>query len=448
MTQNRFVWFLTLAFAGLSIWGLWPNAFKGEFGAPQMNLGLDLQGGTYLKLEVETDRIPKDAAGKPMVAADEAVARAVEVIRNRVDNLGLKEPLIQREGERYIVVQLPGDKDPERTQDLIGQTAQLQFKLESQRVALSEMLDANGNTKAKTPEGVELAQLRGENRRVVLEARVLMTGEAIKDAHVEFNQSAFGEPIIAFELSPEGSDRFAKVTEENVGRNLAIQLDGVVRSAPRIKSRIGGGRGIIEGGFTLEEAKDLALVLRSGALPAPLKIINKNVVGPSLGADTVKKGAYAAMIGTLLVLIYMAVYYRVSGLIANMALLFNLLLLMGFMAWSGSTLTLPGIAGIVLTMGMSVDANVLIFERIREELRAGKTIRASVDAGYKNALFAIVDSAVTTLIAAAVLFQFGTGPIKGFAVTFAFGLISSFFTAVYVTKAVFDARKTYSTLSI
>ncbi len=448
MTQNRLVWFLSLVFLGFSLWKIFPGMLEGNFSPSGLNLGLDLRGGIYLKLEVETDKIPKDAQGKPTVSPQEAVARAVEVIRNRVDAMGLKEPMIQSEGERYIVVQLPGVEDTDRTEDIIGQTAQLHFKLVSERVSLSELLDAEGNTKAALPEGVEVLMSKEDQSRTVIESRVLLAGDAIKDARVEFNQSQFGQPIIAFELTSEGSGAFARLTEENVGRRLAIVLDKVVRSAPVIKSRIGGGRGVIEGSFTKEEAKDLALVLRSGALPAPMKTINRHVVGPTLGKDTVRQGTWAAFIGTILVLIYIGLYYRVSGMIADLALIFNLVFLLGALAAFKATLTLPGIAGIVLTMGMSVDSNVIIFERIREELKGGKTVRASIDAGYTHAFWAIFDSHVTSLITAVVLFQFGTGPIKGFAVSLSLGVLISLFTALYISKAVFDVRKHYSSLSI
>jgi protein-export membrane protein SecD len=450
MTKNGFVWLTTILLAIGSLLMIYPDAYRGNFSQPNLNLGLDLQGGTYLKLEVETDKIPLDSTGHPGMPAAEAVARGVEVIRNRVDALGLKEPLIQAEGEKYIVVQLPGDKDPSRTEALIGQTAQLYFKLVSERVVASEYVDDLGNTKAAAPEGIEFLKSKDGHSATVLpiESKILMAGDAIQTARVDFNQNQFGQPMIAFELTKDGADNFAKLTEENVNRRLAIVLDGVVQSAPVIKGRIGGGRGVIEGQFTKDEAVNLALVLRSGALPAPLKVINRYVVGPTLGADTIHAGTMAAAIGTLAVLIYMAFYYRVSGLIADLALVFNLIFLMGGLAMFHATLTLPGIAGIVLTMGMSVDSNVIIFERIREELKAGKTVRTAIDAGYSHAFWTIFDSHVTSLITALVLFQFGTGPIKGFAVSLSLGVAISLFTALFISKAVFDARKQYSNLSI
>jgi protein-export membrane protein SecD len=448
---KRWVVIVTVLLTGFSLYKLYPGWFKGDFSSgmtPALNLGLDLQGGTYLKYEVEVDQIPKDAAGKPTVDTREAVDRAIEIVRNRVDGMGLKEPLIQREGDQYIVVQLPGDKDPDRTQRTIGATAQLAFKLVSDRYHATDYVDANGNTKEPLPDGVELMYDHDTKEPMLIESPLLMTGDMLATANVDFSGNQFGQPEIAFELTSAGEGLFASLTEENVGRRMAIILDGVVQSAPVIKGRIGGGRGVIEGQFTVDEAKDLALVLRSGTLPAPLKVVNKYVVGPTLGADTIRSGFMAALFGTLAVLLYIGFYYRVSGLIADLALIFNLVFLMGALAWLGATLTLPGIAGIVLTMGMSVDSNVIIFERIREELRLGKTVRASVDAGYKHAFWTIFDSHVTSLITALVLFQFGTGPIKGFAITLSLGVSISMFTALFVSKAVFDARRASTTLSI
>ncbi|HTB22713.1 MAG TPA: protein translocase subunit SecD [bacterium] len=448
---KRWVVIVTVLLTGFSLYKLYPGWFKGDFSSgmtPALNLGLDLQGGTYLKYEVEVDQIPKDAAGKPTVDTREAVDRAIEIVRNRVDGMGLKEPLIQREGDQYIVVQLPGDKDPDRTQRTIGATAQLAFKLVSDRYHATDYVDANGNTKEPLPDGIELMYDHDTKEPMLIESPLLMTGDMLATANVDFSGNQFGQPEIAFELTSAGEGLFASLTEENVGRRMAIILDGVVQSAPVIKGRIGGGRGVIEGQFTVDEAKDLALVLRSGTLPAPLKVVNKYVVGPTLGADTIRSGFLAALFGTLAVLLYIGFYYRVSGLIADLALIFNLVFLLGALAAFGATLTLPGIAGIVLTMGMSVDSNVIIFERIREELRLGKTVRASVDAGYKHAFWTIFDSHVTSLITALVLFQFGTGPIKGFAITLSLGVSISMFTALFVSKAVFDARRASDTLSI
>jgi preprotein translocase subunit SecD len=448
--QRRWVLIVTALLTALSLYELYPGWVKGDFSQgskPALNLGLDLQGGIYLKYEVEVDKIAKTDLGKPMVDPKEAVDRALEIIRNRVDAMGTKEPLIQREGEHWIVVQLPGENDPQHTQDVIGATAQMQFRLVSDRLRVSDYVDSNGNTRGALPDGVELLLDRKTKEPMLVETRVIMTGDMLQTARVDFN-SQFGQPTIAFELTDKGKSLFSNATMENVGRRLAIVLDKSVQSAPVIKGQISGGKGIIEGSFTNDEAKDLALVLRSGALPAPLKIINKYVVGPTLGQDTIRKGLMAAGLGTLIVLIYMALYYRVSGVIADLALLFNLLFLMGALAAFKATVTLPGIAGIVLTMGMSVDANVIIFERIREELTAGKTVRTAVDAGYSHAFWTIFDSHVTSLITALVLFQFGTGPIKGFAVSLSLGVAISMFTALFVSKAIFDARKSSANLSI
>ncbi|HEY5039996.1 MAG TPA: protein translocase subunit SecD, partial [bacterium] len=266
------------------------------------------------------------------------------------------------------------------------------------------------------------------------------------DAYVETDQ--LGKPIIAFKLNAEGGKKFGIVTGDNIGRDLAIVLDGKVYSAPRIQSRIPSGSGIIQGSFTDEEARDLALVLKAGALPAPLKVASQFQVGPTLGADSVRKGTTATIYGLGLVLLFMGIYYRFSGMIANVGLLINMIYLIGALAYLKATLTLPGIAGIVLTLGLSVDSNVLIFERIREEMKTGKTVRSAIEAGYRRALVAIIDTHVTTLISAAVLFQFGTGSIKGFAVTLSLGVGLSLFTAVVITKMIFDARKEYQGLSI
>ncbi|MEK7766742.1 MAG: protein translocase subunit SecD, partial [bacterium] len=257
-----------------------------------------------------------------------------------------------------------------------------------------------------------------------------------------------GTPVVSFEMTPKGGRDFAELTGRHVGRRLAIVLDGKVYSAPVIRSRIGGGSGVIEGRFTSDEAHNLALILRAGALPAPVKIVNKEIVGPTLGRDSIERGKLSALVATALVLLFMAVYYKGSGMIADVALCLNFLYLLAVLVWIKATITLPGIAGMALTMGMSVDGNVLIFERIREELRAGKTIRAAVDNGYARALLTIVDSHVTTIITAVVLFYFGSGPIRGFAVTLFWGIAISLFTAVVITRAIFEIRKTRVTLSI
>jgi protein-export membrane protein SecD len=406
----------------------------------KIKLGLDLQGGMYLKLAIDTDKMPAN------VKLEEAVSRALEILRNRIDALGVAEPLITREGDKYIVVQLPGVKDPERALNIIGKTALLEFKMADERDKISEMTDAAGNTVAsKIPEGVMVLADKEGNRTPIF-TKDLLTGNDLVDAKVQMG--TYGTPVVWFKFSPEGGRKFAELTGDNVGKKLAIILDDKVYSDPVIKTRISGGEGIIEGNFNLDDAKDLSLVLRAGALPAPVKIINKYVVGPSLGADSIAKGQKSIIIGALVVVCFMAFYYGVSGLIADFALIFNVLFVLGILAALNATLTLPGIAGLTLTIGIAVDANVLILERIREEMRAGKTIRAAIDAGYHRAWLTILDAHITSLITAAILFQFGTGAIRGFAVTLFWGLLISLFTAFFITQSIFDLRKQYKTLSI
>ncbi len=406
-----------------------------------LKLGLDIQGGLQLNLEVDRDKMQ----GKSDQEISDAADRALEILRNRVDGLGVTEPVLEREGLSGIVIQLPGLTDVQRARGIILSTAQLQFRLVSDRYHLSDYLDKDGKVDiSKLPEGI--TYLPGKEESGYLCEKVLLTGETLTDAHVETD--TMGRPLIAFKFNPEGGKQFGVITGDNVGRLLAIVLDDRVYSAPVIKTRIPGGSGQITGNFTDEDAADLALILRAGALPAPLKVTSQFVVGPTLGADSVKKGTMAALYGLALVLLFMGLYYRLSGWIANAGLLMNMIYLMGLLAVLKVTITLPGIAGIILTLGLSVDSNVLIFERIREELRAGKTVRSAIDAGYKRALTAIIDTHVTTLISAAVLFQFGTGPIKGFAVNLSLGVALSLFTAVVITKMIFDARKEYQGLSI
>jgi protein-export membrane protein SecD len=445
MRMRQWLTALTVVLVIASLWTVYPpldvRDSAGELVTKgKINLGLDLQGGMHLRLEVDTKNLPPD------LKLAEALDRVLEILRNRIDELGVAEPILQKEGEKWIVIQLPGIKDPERAVKIVGQTALLQFKLVDETHRLSDMLDANGNSVASlVPAGYEI--LTGKDGDLyLLEAKQLMTGAHLVDAKVQMD--GYGQPIVDFRLDPEGGRTFGALTGDNVNRKLAIILDNKVYSAPVIKSRIGGGKGIIEGQFTLEDAKDLALVLRAGALPVPVNIINKYVVGPTLGRDSIQKGQVAALVGVSLVMLFMIIYYRTSGLVADLALVLNFLFLMAALAALHATLTMPGIAGIILTIGMAVDANVLIFERTREELRNGKTARAAIDAGYNKALSSIIDANVTTLITAAVLFQFGTGPIKGYAVTLTLGLIISLFTALVVTKLIFDARKHYAKLSI
>ena len=368
-----------------------------------------------------------------------AVDQALETIRNRIDEFGVTEPEIARQGKNRVLIQLPGVKDPQRAKDLIGKTALLEFKL------VDEGYDLGRALAGEIPFGDVILYQRLEDPKTgtvrkipyLIQDKTLMTGDALKDARVRFDQYN-SRPYITLSLNPAGAREFDRITAENVGRKLAIILDNNVYSAPVIKQRISGGEAVIEGRFTLEEAKDLAIVLRAGSLPAPVQILEERTVGPSLGQDSINKGIMSIIIGGILVVLFMIVYYKLAGTVADLALIMNLIIIMGVLAALRATLTLPGIAGLVLTVGMAVDANVLIFERIREELRLGKPPRAALEAGYSKAFLTIMDANVTTFIAAVVLYQFGTGPIKGFAVTLSIGIAASLFTAMVVTRFVFD----------
>jgi preprotein translocase subunit SecD len=367
------------------------------------------------------------------------VEQSLETIRNRVDQFGISEPEIIPQGEDRIVVQLPGIKDTTRAKNLIGKTALLEFKLVDEEHSIENAL------KGSVPEGSSIVYEsrldrqtgRRTNTPLLLKNKTLLTGGYLESAQVKIGDR-FAEPYVAIKFNAQGAKEFDRITGENVKKRLAIVLDGTVHSAPVIQERISGGDAQITGSFTLDEAKDLAIVLRAGALPAPVTILEERTVGPSLGQDSIDKGLWSTIIGGLLVMLFMMVYYRLSGIVANIALAINIIVILGTLAAFKATLTLPGIAGIVLTIGMAVDANVLIFERIREELRAGKTPRAAIETGYAKAFLTILDSNVTTLIAALFLFGFGTGPVKGFAVTLSIGIIVSMFTAVFVTRIIFD----------
>jgi preprotein translocase subunit SecD len=386
---------------------------------------------------------------------ESAIDQALETIRNRIDQFGVAEPTIHRQAENEIVVQLPGVKDPKRAVDIIGKTAQLEFKLVDDDAKVAAELPQSilpGEEEnllmqfaGRIPEYDEILFEKRVNREtgavtkmpILLKKQAVLTGDLLSDARVDID-SRFNEPYVSISFNPAGAKIFDEVTGANVKKRLAIILDNVVYSAPVIQERISGGHAQITGRFSLEDAKDLSIVLRSGALPAPLKMLQNVTVGPSLGRDSIDAGKLAGIIGTIAVVIFMMFYYRFSGLIADLALLFNIILLLGAMASLNATLTLPGIAGIILAIGMAVDSNVLMFERMRDELRAGKTPKAAVDSGYHKAFWTIFDSHVTTLITAAVLFQFGTGPIKGFAVTLSLGVAINLFTALIGTKTVFD----------
>lgn len=362
-----------------------------------INLGLDLQGGSHIVLEcLDSPNAPVDS---------DAVNRVIEIITNRINPEGVKEPVIQRQGERRILVQLPGMEDPEEAEALIGQTALLEFK------------DDNGET--------------------------LLTGAYLKNAKTSFDR--FGRPNVILEFDEEGAKLFEQATIKNVGKILAITLDGKEISAPVVQEPIPSGEASIVGQFSVEEAQRLSLLLRSGALPVEVRVLEKRSVGPTLGKDSISRGLKAGLVGLFLVFVFMIIFYKGFGLVANLALLICMLLIMGGLAILNATLTLPGIAGIVLTIGMAVDANILIFERIKEELQMDKTFRASIEAGFSKAFATIFDANVTTLIAAIALLYFGSGPIRGFAVTLSIGIVVSMFTAIVITKLVLELLGNYLT---
>ena len=392
---------------------------------------------------------------------EQAVRQALQTIRNRVDAFGVAEPVIQRQGlgSNRIVVQLPGVDDPERVKDLIKNTAFLEFRFvefppSGPAPTEDEILRNYGGT---LPANLEILPLERKddsgNASIVgyyaLEKRQIITGRDLRTARPGLGQ--FNEPVVRFYLSQEGGRLFGEATGANVGRNLAIVLDGKVQSAPEVQSRI-DDEGVIEGQFTQTEVEDLVTVLRSGALPAGIVYLEERTVGPSLGQDSIEQGVRAGLAGAALVVLTMLVVYRLSGINAVIALIFNVIIVFGMLAYFGATLTLPGIAGIILTIGMAVDANVLIFERIKEELYAGRTVKTAVATGFGKAWTSIFDANVTTMIAALFLFQFGTGPIRGFAVTLSVGILASLFTAVFNSRFIFDLiltrRKRVESLSI
>ncbi len=487
-----------------------------------LKLGLDLQGGMHLVLELDTE----GQAFTPDEAKD-AIKRALEIIRNRVDQFGVSEPLIQLVGDERIIVELPGIKDVERAKSLVKSTAFLEFKIVENGPRLGQFISRIDSTLTKiekaapgeeegtatedttlTPEegqaeeeifanaedelsaderpfsgyirsyGSDLIVLKEDmpiidkylQMEEVIEAmpktykfhwgdvvhtpdgreyrefyllrdKAEMTGEIIANAQATIgggsDPSVANQPVVRLEMTRAGARIFEKVTGAHVQERLAIVLDGVVKTAPSIRGRIAGGSAVIEGIPKIEEARDIAIVLRAGALPAPLKIIEERTVGPSLGHDSIEKGKKAGILGLIIIMVFMVFYYRFAGVLATLALTLNLVFVLAALAGFRATLTLPGIAGLILTIGMAVDANVLIYERIREELDTGKTVRASIDTGYDRAFKTILDANITTIITAVVLLQFGTGPVKGFAVTLTIGILASMFTAIYVTKTIF-----------
>jgi protein-export membrane protein SecD len=375
-----------------------------------------------------------------IIIKQSATDQALETIRNRIDQFGVTEPVVVKQGDNQILVQLPGVKNPQRALDLIGKTAQLEFRL------VDEENMSKLHVGGPAPEGSQVFTEKRRNREtgvtitnpILLKKQTMLTGDLLTDARVKVGGEFSNDPYVAIEFNGEGARIFDRITGENRGKRLAIVLDDVVYSAPVIQERITGGKASITGGFSMNGAKDLAIVLRAGALPAPVKVVQNITIGPSLGQDSVKRGIQAALLGALLVMLFMVYYYRLSGIVANIALLLNVLFLLGAFSIIQATMTLPGIAGIILTMGMGVDTNVIVFERIREELKLGKTVRAAVEGGYSKAWLTIIDAHVTTLITSCVLFIFGTGPIKGFAVTLSIGILINLFTAVFGSKVIFD----------
>ena len=435
--------------------GIVNEVAKGDF--PDLSVDVQADEGTFPRI------ILKLTDTKIEFINQNAVNQSLEIIRNRIDQFGVSEPVIVRQGKDEIVVQLPGVKDPERALTLIGQTAQLEFKMVDDKSSVDlygliaqakgsgQWHEGDGNKKLNLvlqhslPEDSGIYFEKSVNPETGIEKKtplliknqVLMTGEMVKDAQVRVGGN-FNEPYVSVDLTGRGGRVFGQITEKSVGQRMAIVLDNVVRSAPVIREKILGGKAQISGSFTYEEATDLAIVLRVGALPAPVSIIQNLTVGASLGKDSINKGLISGLFGTFLVLIFMVVYYRLSGGIANLALFMNILFLFAGLAALQATLTLPGIAGIILSIGMAVDSNVLIFERMREEFAIGKTVKSGVEGGYDKALSTIVDSQVTTLITALALFLFGTGPIKGFAVTLSLGIIFNLFTTLFGTRLCYD----------
>ena len=368
-----------------------------------------------------------------------SVDQALETIRNRIDQFGVSEPDIRKQGIDRILVQLPGVTDTQRAKDLIGKTALLEFKI------VDDSMDVNSVVKGNLPVGREIAYEEVIDPRTgrpvkvpyLLKKTAVLTGASLVNAQVQIDNQ-YNQPYVTIKFDKKGARIFEKITAENVNNRLAIVLDNNVVSAPVIQEKIGGGEARITGRFTMEDARDLAIVLRAGSLPAPVTILEERTVGPSLGTDSIQKGILSMIVGAAAVFLFMLVYYKFAGFIADVALVLNLIIIAAGLALLQATLTLPGIAGIILTIGMAVDANVIIFERIREELRLGQSPQAALAAGYDRATLTILDANLTTLIAALVLFQFGTGAVKGFAVTLSLGVIASMFTALVVSRMLFD----------
>ncbi|MDR2412613.1 MAG: protein translocase subunit SecD [Rickettsiales bacterium] len=361
----------------------------------------------------------------------DALTRSIEIIRRRIDALGTKEPSIQSQGGKYILVQLPGVDNPERIKDLIGQTAKMTFHLVNENITQEQIASS------RAPAGTEfLPVMNAPWQLIPVYSHVEVSGESLKDSQADFDQNNM--PVVTTVFDASGARRFAKLTTEHVNERFAIVLDGKVLSDPVIREPIPGGRGQISGGFTLQSAKDLAVLLRSGALPAPLSVIEERTVGAGLGADTIAAGKLGSAVAVLFIMIFMLTYYRGFGMIANIVLLVNLAMIIGISALFGATLTLPGIAGIALTLAMAVDANILPFERIRDEVKAGSPTLRAVEAGFHRSLKTVLDGNLTNLICSLILFQFGAGPIRGFAVTLSIGVITTLFTCLALSKLIID----------
>lgn len=361
----------------------------------------------------------------------DALARSIEIVRRRIDALGTKEPSIQSQGGKYILIQLPGVDNPEHIKGLIGQTAKMTFHLVNENISAEQI--ASG----RAPSGTQfLPMMDAPNQLVPVYSRVEVSGESLKDSQADFDQNNM--PVVTTAFDATGARKFAKLTTEHVNERFAIVLDGRVLSAPTIREPIPGGRGQISGGFTLQGAKDLAVLLRSGALPAPLQVIEERTVGAGLGADAIEAGRVGSAVGVLFVILFMLIAYRSFGLIADIVLMVNLAMIIGISAFLGATLTLPGIAGIVLTLGMAVDANILPFERIRDEIREGVPSLRAVELGFHRSTKTVMDGNLTNLICSLILFQFGAGPIRGFAVTLSIGVITTLFTCLLLSKVMID----------
>lgn len=384
----------------------------------KINPDLSVDGGDDGKITV----ILSNPAIKKI--KDQTISQSIEIIRRRIDETGTKEPIIARQGEQRILIQLPGVDDPARIKELIGKTAKMTFHLVDEQASSTV-------TPRKGPGTLLVPMAENPDRKIVIKKRAALTGEMLTNAQPGFDQ---GRPIVQFQFDAIGAKKFCKLSKDHSGRRFATVLDHEVISAPQINEPICGGRGIITGGFTVQSANDLALLMRAGALPTDLTYVEERTIGPSLGADSVEAGEKASIVAILAVLIFMGAAYGLFGVMAAAALVVNMFLIFALLSTLQATLTMPGIAGIVLTVGMAVDANVLIFERIREELRNGRTPIAAVDAGYNRAIGTIVDANITTLIAALMLFMVGTGPVKGFSVTLGIGVMTSMFSAIMVTR--------------